>query len=93
MSTQELIEDTLNVSGILSAHSYGDAAHSPSLINDLIEWRYSASLSDVGEPAPGQLGEAQPSVGALPKAKRGKATESPDSDFEATPDPSDDPGF
>lgn len=76
------IADVLNLSTILSAHHEGDAAHNPSLISELIQWRDSTAALVL---AP---------VEDKPKSKRGKATESKDSDdFEPSPDPSDEPDF
>lgn len=79
------IADVLDVSQILSDHGEYDAAHSPGLIADIIKWRDGSSA----EPT-----EIVATVEDKPKGKRGKATESDDSDkFEATPDPSDEPDF
>lgn len=89
MQAQDIdrIEDVLNLSGILSNHGYSDAAHTPSLIADLIDWHEGIGSTDAPDPAP------TATVADKPKAKRGKATESKDSDFEPTPDPSDEPDF
>lgn len=84
------IEDVLNVTTILTVNGAADQAHQPYLIAALIDWKNSTGIPDV-YPDDGTV----TAKAAKPKAKQGKATETPDSDgnFEPTPDPSDDPGF
>jgi hypothetical protein len=81
------IDAVLNVSHILTQHGQSDAAHTPSLIADLIDWADSRVDLGTGEPD-----EVIATVVDKPKAKRGKATEPDDSvpgdGFTATPDPS-----
>lgn len=83
------IDAVLAVSGTLESHGYSDAAHTPGLLSDLFKW---------ADGRASQLAAGHTDVVATvvdkPKAKRGKTTESRDSDtFEATPDPSDEPDF
>lgn len=78
------IQDVLDLQAILAASGSG---YSPQLFADLIDWRDN-SLGTIEAPV-------APPVKST--AKRGKATESTDSDakaFEPSPDPTDeDPGF
>lgn len=79
MKTED-IEDVLSLSGVLAQHD-PDAAHSPYLIADLIDW---ADRRNVILPPPSAavpnitMADTKPS-----KPKSNKATESPDS----VPDP------
>jgi hypothetical protein len=85
------IEDVLNLSTLLSQHAEEDAAHNPSLIAALIEWR-DCSAVDVSL----SINPNEPSSAvATPKSKRGKATEPDDSvpGDGFTPDPTDEPDF
>jgi hypothetical protein len=85
------IDAVLHVSGTLESHGYSDAAHTPGLIADLFRWADNRAAQLFG---PVDLPGKEAAEAPAPKAKRGKATESKDSDdWEATPDPSDEPGF
>lgn len=79
------IEDVLNVSQILTSHAEGEAAHNPSLIADLIQWRDDTQITV----DPKHVVADKPAS----KAKASKATESDDSDSRVTPDPSSEPDF
>lgn len=85
------IEDVLTVSAILQSHALPDGANSPSLIGALIDWAEQRETKTLDAAAGLNMPVAQVTQA---KAKRGKATESDDSDPRVTPDPStDDPGF
>lgn len=86
------IDAVLAVSGTLESHGYSDAAHTPGLIADLFRWADSrASQLAAGN----SDSDVMATVVDKPRGKRAKATESKDSDFEPTPDPSsdDEPDF
>lgn len=82
------IEDVLNVSSILSRHGQEDAAHTPSLIADLIDWADGRETRTLDAAAGLDL-----PLKKEPKTKAAKATESDDSDSRVTPDPSSEPDF
>lgn len=85
------IEDVLNVTTILSVNGAADQAHQPYLIAALIDWKNGTGIPD-DLSAVNQGGDT--TVADKPKAKRGKATESDDSESRVTPDPSsDEPDF
>ena len=83
MMSFEDVQDVLTVSTILHSHGYEDASQTPSLVAELIEWKQRAQVDAISA-------EVEPVLENKPsKAKRSKASE----EFEATPDPSDEPDF
>lgn len=87
------IDAVLNVSNILTEHGHLDAAHTPGLIYDLLGW--ADRRNNQIEAGHGDAVVA-PVAATASKVKRGKATESDDSEVSrVTPDPSksDEPDF
>lgn len=90
MKAEEIdkIEDVLNLSQILSNHGEDDAAHTPSLIASLIDWRDRslATVEAVAPAAPAKAAaKAAPAKKAAAKVTKAAASER---NYEPTPDPS-----
>lgn len=86
---EQIIEDTLDLQAILNPIWTDEAPPLSNVIASLIEWADHRNHVHVA-PDSEQPIEVSPPVG---KAKRGKATESDDSDSRVTPDPTDEPDF
>lgn len=86
------IQEVLDLRDVLSTTTIGDHTDDSELLAALLDWKHcDDGKIDVGAD---QAWQNTTETKAKPKAKRGKATESSDSDtFEPTPDPSDEPDF
>lgn len=94
MNTQDIQElfDLQNVLAQACGSVDADIVTAPEVLAALLDWKNVGQVIETVYPDPGT--DAAP--GVVTKTKRGKLTESTDSEqkFEPTPDPSaDDPGF